>query len=125
MKTTILSFVFGFVMALAVGACSPAQRETARDVRDVVQPLVEPACVILKRLAPSGITNQICATADDLLPFFDDILALREARQAGEGPSSVGVLAFTLAPPTKPVARRRCLAWEELRSTDGGLDGGR
>jgi hypothetical protein len=118
----------GFVLGLLV-ACSPAQRET---VREVAPPATRALCVLLRAFTSSGTVDEVCATAEDLAPFVSEILAQHAAREGREGaavPPGVA-LAFSMPAPARPVPRRRCVSWVTLSTSkdagivsDGAVDG--
>lgn len=112
--------LFGFALGLLV-ACSPAQRET---VREVAPPATRALCVLLRAFTSSGSVEEVCATAEDLAPFISEILAAHAAKEGREGavmPSGVA-LAFSMPAPPRPVPRRRCVSWVTLStSNDAGF----
>jgi hypothetical protein len=131
-RMSIVSFLLGGLLcgwlAFEITACTPAQREIAAVVVPAVQ---RGACVILRALAPDGVTDTICATADELAPFVRTLLEERTEEapklSSGAGPAEVAparlALAVKLEPvaelpaPPRRVAKRRCAHWVPVLSS--------
>lgn len=121
----VVPFLAGLFLAVpiagAAASCTPAQRET---VREVAPPLVRATCVFLRAFTSDGRVDEVCATAEDLAPFISEIEALHRSRGVVE-PQPSTVLAFSLPAPSRPVPRRRCVAWAPIAPLpDGGTEGG-
>lgn len=131
MKDSILRVVGWFVLAftLVVLACTPAQREA---VRELAPPVVKAGCVLVRALADDETPREVCATAEDLLPLLDELLAEREERarvrlaMAAPPVEPTPVVAFAFPDVPKARApRRRCVAWASAKTTkDAGAEGG-
>jgi hypothetical protein len=117
----ILPVLIAFVVGVVLASCSPAHRET---VREIAPPATRALCVLLRAMTSSGGIDEVCATAEDLAPFISEILAEHAAREGREGavmPSGVA-LAFSMPAPPRPVPRRRCVSWVDLSgSSDAGI----
>lgn len=120
--------VAAFVAGLS---CSPASRKAIVDAAPGVE---RATCVILRATSPSA--EDVCATADELTPFVDDLLKQLLAARAVEGPPPGPQVAFALTPPTRKraAAKRHCAAWVPVtplidaglvEPADGGQDSGR
>lgn len=123
-RRTFVHLALAFVCGGAVAqiACSPAQRET---VREVTPPATRALCVLLRAFSSSGTVDEVCATAEELAPFVPEILAARAERKDGRPVASTiaASVAFVMPEPPRPVPRRRCVAWVDL-SDAGARDGG-
>ncbi len=117
------STFFGFLVgaALAVVACTPREREA-------VQPYVGPAtsigCILLRAFTTSGTVDEVCATAEELAPFVQSILEARNLPSHEPLTAQELRVAFSVPPPARPVARRRCVAWEQIEPVRVYKDGG-
>lgn len=109
----VLAFVYGCAILLFT-ACTPAQRQTIETDVKKVEPFVGPVekigCVIVRMITTDGDALEICATADELAPLVPQLLASREASDAG--PPSGLIIAASLPAPRVRVHRPR----------DGGVD---
>ena len=85
MKKKLLAGLVGLVITLTlVLSCTPAQRQTARDVRDVVLPLKTLGCVMGSLITDARELARICGAADELVPAIDNLIGVRDAgRRAG------------------------------------------
>lgn len=122
----ILRMVCWFVVAFAlVIACTPAQREM---VRELAPPAVKAGCVLVRALADDDTPREVCATAEDLLPLLDELLAEREEKARARETAEPAALRVAYAFPEVPKARaprRRCVAWVSSKSAkDAGAEGG-
>ena len=75
-----------FMIAVAsVASCTPAQRQTARDVRDVVLPVKALACIMGSLVTDARELTRICDVVDDaLVPVVDNLIGFRDSgRRAG------------------------------------------
>lgn len=117
--------VFGFAVAVA---CTPAQREAARELAPAA---IRAGCVLLRALADDDTPREVCATAEDLLPLLEEILSEREERARvraallGREPVEAAprvAFAFPELPPKVRAPRRRCIAWAEPKKRDAGAE---
>lgn len=128
----ILLWLSGVTLGVVVcGACSPAANQRAHDLAPVIE---KGTCLVLRAASPDA--DAVCATADELTPYLDDLLTQLLVQRAVEGPPPKVQVAVALSPPTRKrePAKRHCVAWVPVTplidggivtAPDGGQDSGR
>lgn len=104
-RLLVICFGLGAVAALLVleEGCTPGQRDV---VNAVVPPLQRATCVFVRALTTDGRALEACATADELAPFLSELLEAR-ASEPPDPPEARPIVAFSISPPKRKVARRR------------------
>ena len=104
------------VAMMLVTSCGPEGIEP----KSVVTPATRATCILLRAFVSDGKLQEVCATAEELAPLVEEIIAEREEAPPGEQRSSAATVAFSLPAPSRKVPRRRCIQWQYLSGGDGG-----
>lgn len=112
----VVTFLLSLAISLSLVDCGPGGIEPAH----VIGPATRVTCILLRAFTESGTLEEVCATADELAPLIEEIIAEREEKAPIEQTASKATVAFSFAAPPRRVPRRRCTQWQYL----GGLDSG-
>lgn len=113
-----------WMVLLALGvSCAPRAPGEPSPV-EAVTPAVRATCILLRAFVADGTLHEVCATADELAPLVEEIIAEREQR-AVPPPAAVRV-AFAVPAPQRAIPRRRCVQWQHVGADAGAaeVDGG-
>lgn len=111
-----LMFAVPVSLGVATTACEHIEPQ------HIVTPAVRASCILIRAFVSSGSMQEVCATADELAPLVEQIIADREETSPQEQRASAASVAFSLPAPPKRVPRRRCVQWHVLGDDSGTGD---
>lgn len=117
-RRIIIRALFAFAFFVAGVACAPGELV---EPAHVVTPATKAACILIRAFVNEGTLREVCATAEDLAPLVEEIIAEREAAPAPSSAATTSV-AFALSAPPRRVPRRRCVQWQHVGGNDSGPD---
>ena len=117
MCLAVLGVVF---IVLGLVDCGPGGVEPEH----VITPAFKATCILIRAFVSSGTMQEVSATADELAPLVEEIIAEREATSPQEQRASAATVAFSMPAPPKRVPRRRCIQWHVLGDDGGTGDAG-
>jgi hypothetical protein len=121
LSRVLVFVVVVFAAGFGLGACAHLEPE------HIITPATRVTCILLRAFVDTGKLEEVCATAEELAPLVEEIIAEREATPPQDQKASAALVAFSLPAPARRVPRRRCASWTYLGGSDSGPgdEGGR